>query len=103
MVDRDAYLVAEDSLQQLPSMLIPTDRLETFIRKLDSMPSNRPQALQSAYLLSYREATGKTVKVLASGAGNYLYVGRHKKYWVIPETLKAEWLEFLTELYQQFP
>ncbi|WP_276484338.1 hypothetical protein [Paraflavitalea pollutisoli] len=97
-VDGDALSTHEDSLPFIASRLLSSD----FKRELKSLGPIKTDSIvyvMTAYLLSYEDEKGKMVKVLACGAGHYIYIGRQRKFYGIPIENQGTWLEMLDDEY----
>lgn len=98
LVDSKALMLKEDSLEFIPSRLLSRSFLEE-VSQLNTLKTDSTVIIMSAYLLSYEDANGKMKKVLACGAGNFLYIGQHKKFYGIHPENREAWLEILSDEY----
>lgn len=102
LVDREAFNIPEDSLHNIPSRLLPREFVDE-LRRLQTIDTNEPLALQTAYLLSFEDSNGRIRKVLACGVGNYIFIDRFQKYWSIYQGNRENWLEIIHGEYRRIP
>lgn len=98
LVDGEALEAKEDSLPFIPSRLLSSNFISE-LKNFEPIKTDSAVFVMSAYLLSYEDDKGKMRKVLASGGGNFIYLGHQRKFYSTHEENRRNWLEMLTDEY----
>lgn len=98
---RSIFKYSDSSLKQVRYVLLNNDSIILLIRNASLIPSGKEPVWMGAYVASC-EQKGKVIKIEISQYGGFFYNEADQKYYELPENLKKDWLEYLSQYYMKF-
>ncbi len=92
-----------DTLHNFKSIMLNNDTVQNYLQSVSVIPLEKTPVWMGAYIASCQLSDGTVRKIEIGKYGGFFFDEIEKKYYELPLTIRKEWLNYLSDTYENIP